>query len=71
MSEYEPLQHQSKPQGYEHETIFANIELWADKLPDVIVLGDYRYRLERRMGPSEYIVLGDYRYRLQRENDEQ
>lgn len=47
MSEYRPYQHQSKPQGCEHESIFANVELWVDKLPDVIVLGDYRYRLQR------------------------
>lgn len=46
MSEYRPLQHQSMPQGYEHETIFASIELWADDPPEYIMLGDFRYKLD-------------------------
>ena len=53
MSEYRPFQHQSQPQGCKHETIFANVELWADSPPDVIVLGDFRYRLERTYASDE------------------
>lgn len=46
MSEYRPYQHQSKPQGCEHESIFANVELWTDDPPEYILLGDYRYKLD-------------------------
>lgn len=44
---YVPGQHTAKPIGYKHDTIFAFVELWADEPPECIVLGDYRYRLER------------------------
>ena len=53
MSEYRPYQHKSKPQGCEHESIYANVELWVDDPPAVIMLGDFRYRLERTYTSDE------------------
>lgn len=53
MSEYRPRQHSGKPQGHQHETLCANVELWTDSPPDVIVLGDFRYRLERTYTSDE------------------
>lgn len=45
---YVPHQHQSKPLGCTHETIFASVELWVDDPPDVIEFGCYRYVREGR-----------------------
>lgn len=44
---YVPHQHQSKPIGCTHETIFASVELWVDDPPDVIEFGCYRYVREK------------------------
>lgn len=46
MSEYRPPQHAAQPQGCYHKTISANVELWEDEPPMVIVLGKYRYVLD-------------------------
>lgn len=46
---YIPHQHKARPQGSEHDTLFASIELWLDQLPDVIVLGGHRYRRDETM----------------------
>ena len=48
LREYVPNQHTAKPMGDNHLTTFANVKLWVDKPPDVIVLGNYRYVLEKK-----------------------
>lgn len=47
MSEYRPPQHTGRPQGCQHDTIFAAVELWADMPPSTIVLGEFRYELKK------------------------
>lgn len=44
---YVPNYHKAKPIGYEHDTIFASVELWADDPPERIAFGDLVYALER------------------------
>ena len=41
---YVPYQHTARIQGSHHDTVYASVELWLDKLPDVIIFGDIRYR---------------------------
>lgn len=50
---YVPHQHRAKPQGCDHDTIFASVELWADSPPNKIRLGEYVYVLESSDEPKE------------------
>ena len=44
---YVPYQHTARIQGSHHDTVYASVELWLDKLPDVIIFGDIRFVQER------------------------
>jgi len=50
MRVYKPYCHRARPQGYDHDTIFASVEIWVDDLPDAIAFGDIRYVLD---GPPD------------------
>lgn len=50
MSEYRPYQHVAQPQGESHRTLYASVELWLDRVPDAIILGEHRYVLDKRKG---------------------
>lgn len=52
---YHPHQHQSKPLGCQHETLYASVELWVDDPPDIIELGAETYArvaTDRREGAT-------------------
>lgn len=53
---YIPHQHTAKPQGCDHVTIFASVELWEDDPPDVISFGKHRYRIEKSPKKPEKVV---------------
>lgn len=44
---YKPYQHKARPQGYNHDTVFASIELWMDDLPDALDIGGFLWVKEK------------------------